>query len=249
MTAPGQNPAGRPDRRDRVLIVNADDFGLSAGVNAGIARSHEQGILTSASLMVRWPAAAEAAQYAAAHERLAVGLHADLGEWEYREGQWVQIYEVVDTDDLEAIEREVLAQLNAFRELLGRDPTHIDSHQHFHTYESKHIFKRIAADLEVPVRSLTDGIHYRNFYARTRKGGPLGRDFSAENLMELIAALPAGVTELAVHPGLGRDTGSIYEDEREQEVAILCDPRVREALEREHVELRSFADIGPDRGA
>ena len=249
MTAPSQDHQPRADRQDRALIVNADDFGLSTGVNAGVAQSHERGILTSASLMVRWPAAAEAARYAAAHERLAVGLHADLGEWEFREGRWVQVYEVVDTDDLAAIEREVLAQLGAFRELMGRDPTHIDSHQHFHTYESKYIFMRIASDLGVPVRSLTDGIHYRNFYARTRKGGPLGRDFSAEHLMEVIAALPPGVTELGVHPGLGRDTGSIYEEEREQEVAILCDPRVREALEREHVELRSFADIGPDRAA
>src|SRR5256885_15259517 len=44
----------------RHLIVNADDFGLSAGVNAGIIRAHEHGILTSASLMVRGAAAASA---------------------------------------------------------------------------------------------------------------------------------------------------------------------------------------------
>ena len=46
---------------ERSLIVNADDFGLSPGVNAGVARTHEEGILTSASLMVRRPAAAAAA--------------------------------------------------------------------------------------------------------------------------------------------------------------------------------------------
>ena len=46
---------------DRALIVNADDFGLSAGVNAGVARTHEEGILTSASLMVRQPGAEQAA--------------------------------------------------------------------------------------------------------------------------------------------------------------------------------------------
>ena len=38
---------------DRYLIVNADDFGLSEGVNRGIVRAHEGGIVTSASLMVR----------------------------------------------------------------------------------------------------------------------------------------------------------------------------------------------------
>jgi predicted glycoside hydrolase/deacetylase ChbG (UPF0249 family) len=65
---------------ERTLIVNADDFGLTSGVNAGIARAHEEGILTSASLMVRWPAAAEAAAYAARTPGLSVGLHVDLGE-------------------------------------------------------------------------------------------------------------------------------------------------------------------------
>jgi predicted glycoside hydrolase/deacetylase ChbG (UPF0249 family) len=41
----------------RLLIVNADDLGLSEGVNAGIAEAHERGIVTSASLMVRQGAA------------------------------------------------------------------------------------------------------------------------------------------------------------------------------------------------
>src|SRR3712207_7115710 len=49
-------------------------------------RSYEGGIVTSASLMVRWPAATEAAAYAREHRDLSVGLHLDLGEWVYREG-------------------------------------------------------------------------------------------------------------------------------------------------------------------
>src|SRR4051794_16830036 len=49
--------------RDRYVIVNADDFGQSRGINRGIILAHEQGIVTSASLMVRWAAAAEAAAY------------------------------------------------------------------------------------------------------------------------------------------------------------------------------------------
>ena len=48
---------------ETVLIVNADDFGLSEGVNRGIIEAHERGIVTSASLMVLRPAAASAADY------------------------------------------------------------------------------------------------------------------------------------------------------------------------------------------
>ncbi len=50
----------------RYLIVNADDFGLSFGVNQGIIEAFEHGIVTSTSLMVNWIGAAEAAAYARA---------------------------------------------------------------------------------------------------------------------------------------------------------------------------------------
>src|SRR2546426_8473794 len=84
----------------RYLIVNADDFGRSAGVNRGIIRAHQHGIVTSASLMVRWPAAAAAAEYARRHSRLSVGLHLDLGEWVYGSSNWTVLYQVVALDDL-----------------------------------------------------------------------------------------------------------------------------------------------------
>ena len=48
----------------RRLIVNADDFGRTDGVNRGIITAHERGIVTAATLMVRWPAAVRAGAYA-----------------------------------------------------------------------------------------------------------------------------------------------------------------------------------------
>ncbi len=59
----------------RRLIVNADDFGLSASVNAAVIRAHRDGILTTASLMVNEPGFAEAVQLARENPRLGVGLH------------------------------------------------------------------------------------------------------------------------------------------------------------------------------
>ena len=99
---------------DRYLIVNADDFGLSPGVNAGVIAAHEGGIVTSASLMVRWPAALEAAAYAREHPRLSLGLHVDLGEWAYRDGEWTPLYQVIPTHDAAAVADEVARQLAAF---------------------------------------------------------------------------------------------------------------------------------------
>src|SRR5436309_3540787 len=116
----------------RHLIVNADDFGQSPGVNRGIIEAHERGIVTSASLMVRWPAATEAAAYAKQHPELSVGLHLDLGEWIYCDGEWRKLYDVIQEDDAVAVATEVEQQVRAFRQLMGRNPTHIDSHQHSH---------------------------------------------------------------------------------------------------------------------
>jgi predicted glycoside hydrolase/deacetylase ChbG (UPF0249 family) len=70
----------------RFLIVNADDLGQSAGATRGILAANDEGIVTSGSLMVRWPAAADAAA-ARSRPRLSVGLHVDLGEWALRGGE------------------------------------------------------------------------------------------------------------------------------------------------------------------
>jgi len=59
----------------RRLIVNADDFGRSASINAAVIHAHREGILTSASLMVNEPACAEAVALAKENPGLGVGLH------------------------------------------------------------------------------------------------------------------------------------------------------------------------------
>jgi chitin disaccharide deacetylase len=234
---------------DRVLIVNADDFGLSSGVNAGVARTHEEGILTSASLMVRQAGAEEAAAYARAMPALGVGLHVDLGEWVRQDGAWTPVYEVVPiNDDPHAVEAEVHAQLAQFRALTGSEPTHLDSHQHVHNWESvTEIFQRLATQLGVPLRHHLGGIVYcGDLYGHDEHGRPIPEALSPAALMEIIGSLGPGVTELACHPGIGADTESPYSREREQEVEVLCDPGVAEALRREGIALRSFADIASD---
>src|SRR5918999_3961401 len=102
----------------RYLIVNADDFGRSFGVNRGIIEAHEKGIVTSASLRVRWPAAAAAAASAKERPSLGLGLHLDLGEWAYKEGAWTAVYEVVPADDASAVKEETARQLVSFRRLV-----------------------------------------------------------------------------------------------------------------------------------
>ncbi len=228
---------------DRFLIVNADDLGLSPGVNAGIAEAHTRGVVTSASLMVRQPAAAQAATLVREHPALAVGLHLDLGQWDYEDEEWRAAYERCPPDDGTAVERECGDQVAAFRELLGRDPTHVDSHQHVHKTEpTRSAAVRLAEELGVPLRD--HGVPYEGgFYGQTGTGEPWPAGIAVERLVELVESLSQGWTEIGCHPGLGLDTESSYRVEREQELRVLCDPRVREAIERTGVALRSFADV------
>lgn len=60
------------------LIINADDFGVSSTVNQAVVTAHDEGILTSCSLMVGGDACDEAVALAKARPRLSVGLHLTL---------------------------------------------------------------------------------------------------------------------------------------------------------------------------
>ena len=231
---------------ERYLIVNADDFGLSEGVNRGIVRAHEGGIVTSASLMVRQPGALGAAAYARRSARLSVGLHLDLGEWVYRGGRWEARYEVVPAGDAAAVAAEVARQAESFARLVGREPTHLDSHQHAHRSEPVLSAARALGDrLGVPLRHVTPAVRYcGEFYGQSGKGEPVHDAISPRALARVIAELPEGVTELACHPGEDEGLESVYAEERTMEVAALCDPGVRERVKRAGVKLVSFQDLG-----
>ena len=227
---------------NRYLIVNADDFGQSVGVNQGVITAHEQGIVTSASLMVRWPAAVEAAAYGRTHPALSLGLHLDLGEWIYRDGAWVALYQVVPLDDRVAVAREVAAQLAKFRELVGQAPTHIDSHQHVHRNEPvRAVVVELARQLAVSLRHFNRRVRYcGSFYGQTNMSETLPAAISVAGLRKLLNTLPPGNTELGCHPGVGDDVDSMYRTERSMEVQTLCDPRIRAVLATEKIQLASF---------
>ena len=138
---------------NKQLIVNADDFGQSLGVNGGVIEAHESGIVTSASLMVRRPAAAQAAADSRKQPKLSLGLHVDLGEWRYRDGAWIALYEVVPLDDVNVVKEEVTRQLATFHDLVGKRRTHMDSHQHVHVREpARSVLREVARFLDIPLR-------------------------------------------------------------------------------------------------
>jgi predicted glycoside hydrolase/deacetylase ChbG (UPF0249 family) len=229
----------------RRLIINGDDFGRSLGINHGVIEAFERGVLTSASLMVRWPAASRAAIFSHLHPRLAVGLHLDLGEWAYRAGEWAPLYQVVSTSDRAKVEREVFAQLERFRDLTGRNPTHLDSHQHVHREEPvRSVLQAVAASLSVPLRDCCSVRYCGDFYGQTARGAAYHDAIEVDALVGLITRLPPGTTELSCHPAVAVEIQSMYGRERVRELRTLCDPRVATAIAEQGVDLCSFTDIG-----
>jgi chitin disaccharide deacetylase len=214
----------------RTLIINGDDFGLSHGVNDGIVEAHTRGVLTSASLMVNASAAAEAAAHAQQHPRLSVGLHF--------------VDDSPELDDPGYAAAEFAKQLERFRELIGRDPTHVDSHHHVHARKGRiTTFARLVEPLGVPLRLAGQVRYIGGFYAHTSPDVSNVRFVSTEYLLHVVANEAfEGFNELGCHPALRGDFDSSYRYEREVELATLTEARLREELANLGVQLASFHD-------
>src|SRR4030095_10203596 len=149
---------GSRDAMTSHLIVNADDFGQAPGINEGILECHTRGVVTSASLMVTGQAVAEAASMSRDHPRLSVGLHWDGGGEDESE---------VATSDIGAVRDELRRQIDAFVDVMGRLPTHVDSHRHAH--REPHllpVFSEIVEPLGIPVRADGKVRFVGGFYAQ-----------------------------------------------------------------------------------
>lgn len=140
-------------------------------------------------------------------------------------------------------------QLARFEALLGRPPTHLNSHQHVHrSGPAADIVAGIGRVLGVPVRHGHGGVEYLgSFYGQLAKGESYHEALEVDALVGLLAALADGTTtELGCHPGYAdglHETGTMYVEEREVELQVFCDPRVRHVLDDLGIELLSFAQV------
>jgi chitin disaccharide deacetylase len=213
----------------RLLVVNADDLGLSRGINDGILEAHTEGIVTSASLMVSAPGAAEAVRAAADHPEMSLGLHfADDDS---------------DLDDAAVAAHSFASQLDRFRVLVGRDPTHVDSHHHVHssTPRRRAVFAELVEPLGVPLRGQSGVGYVGAFWGQWQAGVTNLRHVQRPFLLQLIRTMVGeGLTEIGCHPGRVGDFSSSYLDERAVELATLTEPGLGDEIATFGVKLVSF---------
>jgi predicted glycoside hydrolase/deacetylase ChbG (UPF0249 family) len=135
----------------RNLVVNADDLGLTPGVNSGIFDAHDRGILTSASIFAHAPATADALRRVWARPSLGVGVHLALvdgipmlpphcvpslveDDGRFR-ASWKPFIVAClrGRVALDEVERELTAQIDRIRSE-GIRLTHLDAHKHVHAF-------------------------------------------------------------------------------------------------------------------
>ena len=217
----------------KLLIVNGDDFGASQGINRGIIEAHDRGILTSTSLLVGAPASPAAAEIGRATPRLSVGLHVDLPA-------------APGANDDERLVRESLrAQLARFHALMGRPPTHLDSHHDVHRDPRwLPLFRELADEHTMPLRGQSTVRLLSKFYGRWA-GESHPEQISTTNLVQLLSReVEDGVTELCCHPGyVDPQFSTGYSAEREVELRTLCDPILPRVLRTLSIRLLSYHEL------
>lgn len=284
----------------RRLIVNADDFGLTPGVNRAVIEAHTSGIVTSATLMANMPAFNEAVALAKAHPQLGTGLHFNLTQGRplapphlvrsllNQEGEFLGTSTKLAARWLSGqLQRaEVIFELRAQIEALlnaGLTITHVDSHKHAHVLPpimaalsetlgdysihalrlprervqwsaalaSPKVFKQSLTATALgslsgyPTRSNSPTLQTTDvFYGVAQTGF-----WSKAWLLDLLAQLPVGSSELMCHPGY--DDGALRHAQtrlrasREIELRLLTDLEIRAAVTAQNIELIHFGHLKP----
>ncbi len=140
------------------LIINADDFGLCEGVNRAIIQAHTDGVLRSTTIMTNMPSASSAVDAAKSLGTLGIGVHLnltegkalceheDMGRLIDSEGNFkssvarLGLLSLADPRTRNALRTELAAQIQWLIDK-GAQPTHLDSHKHFHAIP--HLFSII----------------------------------------------------------------------------------------------------------
>ncbi|MBK8902557.1 MAG: polysaccharide deacetylase family protein [Anaerolineaceae bacterium] len=257
----------------RLLIINADDFGMCQAVNEAIVGTLQAGIVRSTTLMAPCPWAWHAMHFLADHPEVAFGVHLTaVAEWpNYRWGPvtaWDKVPSLVNKDghfynfeqmpeflaqvSLAELEMEFRAQIEVVL-AAGLQPTHLDWHA-----------LRLGGREDILALMLGLGREYglalrvmgQSWIARVQSQGLPTNDYDfldsylldpatkAARFVELLRALPAGLSEWAVHPGLNNAElraidpgGSQY---RQADSDFFSSPQAQDVIREEGIILLNY---------
>ena len=229
----------------RLLIVNADDFGMCHGQNLGAIRSITEGLVSSCSLMAPTPWCLHAAEFLRRQPEVSFAVHLTVVS-EYRNYRWgplappAEVPSLLDesgcffgddrfddllaTADIGELETEFRAQIEAIK-ALGLQPSHLDTHYGPHEFRQD-IFDlvfRLAREYGLAMRAgspqLVRRLLEQGLPAAEHgvlDSGRIPPERKADVLAAKLRELPAGLSEWALHPGIAT----------EELRAVMADPRL-----------------------
>jgi chitin disaccharide deacetylase len=243
------------------LVINADDFGYSKGVNLGILEAYNHGVVSSTTMMVNMPGAAHAAALALAHPGLGVGIHlvldcgypvhSNVSSLVDGTGRFYKMEEMLEKADPHDIEKELNAQIEKFFSF-GLTPTHLDGHHHVHGQVKIYPFvEKLANAFKLPIRKVSaDTNHSSNQLLQTIQTFLYefyGNTLTPTSLIDLVKKSTSYETaEIMCHPAYVDEevlTGSSYNVQRARELSILTNPEVKQMIEENHIELVTYKDV------
>lgn len=220
------------------LIVNADDFGYSRGVNYGILDAHQNGIVNSTTMMMNMPGVNHAIKLAKEHPTLQVGIHlvltcgkpilSDVPTLVDENGDFRKLSTLMEDRDLslKELEREWTAQIERFLQA-GLIPTHFDSHHHVHTIpEFLPVVQSLASKYQLTARCFSDKAEtvvgaFTDVFLSDFYGEGATYDYF-DKLPDRV--LDGQTVEVMCHPAyldLSLSSGSSYCNDRMRETDIL----------------------------
>lgn len=246
-----------------LLIINADDFGYSAGINYGIIHSYQRGILSSTTMMANMPGFEEGVKLAKENTGLGIGVHLtltcgsplrdDVFSLVEDNGQFhhISFYEKkfeINLDDLykewkEQIERIIRS---------GIDPTHLDSHHHVNNITPiTEVFTQLAEEYSLPVRNNFDvpdhikkTTRFNTSFESLIAMKEIWKPMEIKNLIQECKTFET--VEIMCHPGYIDNVllnNSSLRESRAIMVAELQREDYGKTLEEENIQLGTYADL------
>lgn len=246
-----------------LLIINADDFGYSTGVNYGIIHSYQRGILTSTTMMANMPGFDEGVKLAEENTGLGIGIHLsltcgsplrnDVPSLVGNNGKFhdLTFYEKAFEIDLNELYKEWKEQIEKIINS-GIEPTHIDSHHHVNGIASiTEVFNQLAKEYNLPVRNnfeVPDDIkttkRFNTTFDLISSVKEIWKPMELKNIIQECKAF--GTVEAMCHPGYVDSVlleNSSLRDSRAVTVSELQRSDYAEILEENGIRLGTYADL------
>lgn len=237
------------------IILNVDDFGLTAGVNQAVFELNQIGIVKSTTALVNSPYFERDIKQAIELETLGVGIHLTIDLFkaevyhpslcdEDNNFYKAKTHDITRELDSAVVYNEWKAQIEKFIKLAGVKPTHIDSHHHAHkiNYDAHLAVSKLGAEYNIPIRD-----HQAVDYKSICNTEFYNQGVTLDNLctqVEKLLTTDYNYLDVMMHPAIvdqELQAISSYNTMREQEYNVLTSAEFKQYIDNNKIIITNYA--------